>query len=145
MTHVSPALIGLASLACLGCVEGGGDLAISAGAPVTGAVRGTVFRCGIPVPDAEVALHVVQAEAGQARPVDTRVGPVTTDRAGGYVVEVGPAFAVPGPATVSLLVTGPGAMTQELPGATLELRLGTPPVDTLRLDADLGRATGACR
>ena len=144
MTHASPALIGLASLACLGCVEGG-DLAISAGAPVTGAVRGTVFRCGIPVPSAEVAVHVVQAESDRHGGSTPGSAPVTTDRAGGYVVEVGPAFAVPGPATVSLLVTGPGATTQELPGATLELRLGTPPVDTLRLDADLGRATGACR
>jgi len=137
-------LVCLACLGSLGCVEGG-DLAISAGAPVTGAVRGTVTRCGIPVPETDVRIHVVQAESGQARPVDTRVGPVTTDRSGRYVVEVGPSFAVPGPATVSLLVSAPNAPDQELPGATLELRLGTPPVDTIRLDADLGLLVGSCR
>lgn len=133
-----------AVVTCLGCGEGG-DFALSAGAPVTAAVEGTITRCGTPVSGAAVVLHVQQAEPMQARPVDTRVGPVTTDQRGGYLIEVAPAFAVPGSAEVQLLVTPGGGAAQELPGATLELTLGEPPRDTLRLDADLGVAAGMCR
>jgi hypothetical protein len=129
--------------ACFGCGEGG-DFALSAGAPVTGAVRGVITECGTPIARAEVVLLVQQAESGQARAVDTRIGPVTTDRGGEYLVEVAPAFAVPGSATVRLRVTPPGGTTYESPGATLELGLGEPPRDTLRLDADL-RTVRACQ
>jgi hypothetical protein len=135
----------LATLLCLGllgCVEGG-NLAISAGAPVTAVVRGTITDCGTPVAAAEVVLRVQQDEPEQARPVDSRTGPVTTNRQGKYLVEVGPAFAVPGPANVQLRVTA-GGVTQEIPGGTLEFRLGLPARDTLRLDADLGQERGVC-
>ena len=131
------------SLAWLGCGEGG-DLALSAGAPVTGAVVGTITDCGTPIPGAAVVLLVQQAESAQARPVDTQSGAVTTDRRGEYFIEVAPAFAVPGPAHVRLLVTPPGGAVQELPGGTVELGLVEPPRDTLRLDADLGLAARLC-
>jgi hypothetical protein len=131
------------SISWLGCGEGG-DLALSAGAPVTAAVEGTITDCGIPIPGAAVVLLVQQAESAQARPVDTRSDAVTTDRRGEYLIEVAPAFAVPGPAHVRLLVTPPGAAMQELPGGTVEFGLGQPPRDTLRLDADLGLAARGC-
>jgi hypothetical protein len=131
------------SIAWLGCGEGG-DLALSAGAPVTAAVVGTITDCGILIPGAAVVLLVQQAQPAQARPVDTRSGAVTTDRRGEYLIEVAPAFAVPGPALVRLLVTPPGGAEQELPGGTVELGLGEPPRDTLRLDADLGLAAQVC-
>jgi hypothetical protein len=127
-----------------GCVEGG-DLAVSAGAPVSAAVRGTVLECGRPVANVGVAVHLRQAEPGQARPVDQRIGPVVTDAGGGYLIEVEPAFAIPGAATVALLVTLPDGAPHELAGAPIELHLGTPPRDTLRLDADVGLAVGGCR
>lgn len=144
MKRSLPALVGILGLGWLGCGEGG-DLAVSAGAPVSAAVGGTITECGAPVAEAEVVLLVQQAEAGQARPVDTRVGPVTTDRQGGYLIDVAPAFAVPGPASARLGVTPPGGSAHELPGTTLEFRLGLPAQDTVRLDADLGRAIGACQ
>ena len=131
------------SVTSLGCGEGG-DFAISAGAPVSAAVEGTITDCGTPVAEAEVVLIVHQAEPGQARPVDTQVGPSTTDGRGGYLVEVAPAFAVPGRASVRLRVIPPGGAPQEFPERTLDLVLGQPPRDTLRLDADLGRSTGRC-
>ncbi|HET9727203.1 MAG TPA: hypothetical protein VFP28_09840 [Gemmatimonadales bacterium] len=127
-----------------GCIEGG-DLAVSAGAPVSGAVQGTVLECGRPVPNVGVTVRVQQSEAGQARPVDQRIGPVVTDTRGGYLVEIEPAFAVPGPATVALEVTLAGGAPRELSGANLDLHLGTPPRDTLRLDVDVGLAAGGCR
>jgi hypothetical protein len=58
-------------------------------------------------------------------------------------VEVGPAFAVPGPASVQVQVTAAGA-TREIPGGTLELRLGQPARDTTRIDVDVGLERGAC-
>ena len=127
-----------------GCIEGG-DLAVSAGAPVSGAVRGTVLECGAPLPNVGVAIHVQQSDPGQARPVDQRIGPVVTDAHGGYVIEVAPAFAIPGPATVALELTLPGGAPREFSGATLDLQLGTPPRDTLRLDVDVGLAVNGCR
>jgi hypothetical protein len=137
---------GLAPLLVLlaGCIEGG-DLAVSAGAPVSGAVQGTVLECGRPVPSVGVAVHLQQSESGQARPVDQRIGPVVTDADGGYLIEVEPPFAIPGSATVALVVTLPDGAPRELSGATIALDLGTPPRDTLRLDADVGLAAGSCR
>jgi hypothetical protein len=129
-------------IGALGCVEGG-TLAISAGAPVAAAVRGTVTDCGVPLAGAEIVLRVRQDEPGQARPVDARIGPVTTSREGRYLIEVSPAFAVPGRASVQLRVTA-GGVTRELPRGTLELRLGLPARDTVRLDADLGQERRVC-
>jgi hypothetical protein len=128
-------LAGSLSIAALACVEGG-NLAVSAGAPVSGALQGRITRCGDPVAGAQVLLLVQQDQPEQARPVDARIGPVTTSRGGEYLVEVAPAFAVPGPATVQLRITADG-ITQDIPGRTLELRLGLPARDTSRLDADL--------
>ena len=138
-------VVGVLSIGGLACGEGG-LLAISAGAPVTAVVQGAVTECGAPVPGAEVVLLVQQANPVQVRPLDTRTGPVTTDRQGEYVVEVGPPFAMPGPASVRLRVTPPGGVTLELPGGVLEFRLGSPARDTVRLDADLGPglAPGGC-
>lgn len=135
-------LAGSLSIAAVACVEGG-NLAVSAGAPVTGALQGRITRCGDPVAGAQVLLLVQQDQPEQARPVDARIGPVTTSRGGEYLVEVAPAFAVPGPATVQLRVTGEG-ITQDIPGRTLELRLGLPARDTTRLDADLGAELRQC-
>ena len=137
---------GLAPLCVLltGCIEGG-DLAVSAGAPVSGAVQGTVLECGRPVANVGVTVHLQQSGSGQARPVDQRIGPVVTDARGAYAIGVEPPFAIPGAATVTLVVTLPDGAPHELSGATIELELGTPPRDTLRLDADLGLATGTCR
>lgn len=135
-------LAGSLSIAAVACVEGG-NLAVSAGAPVTGALQGRITRCGDPVAGAQVLLLVQQDQPEQARPVDARIGPVTTSRGGEYLVEVAPAFAVPGPATVQLRVTAEG-ITQDIPGRTLELRLGLPARDTTRLDADLGAELRQC-
>jgi hypothetical protein len=129
-------------MGAFGCVEGG-NLAVSGGAPVTAVVQGTITDCGRPIANAEVFLHVEQNEPQQARPVDARIGPVTTNRSGSYIVEVGPAFAVPGPARVQVQVTAAGA-TREIPGGTLELRLGQPARDTTRIDVDVGLERGAC-
>ena len=119
----------------LGCGEGG-DLAVSAGAPVVGAVQGTITACGVAVPEAEVRVQVDQEDIGQVRPVHTEVGPVTSDARGRYALEVSPAFAVPGPAVVQLRVIPPGGDVHELPERTMRLSLGEVE-DTLRLDADL--------
>lgn len=110
---------------------------------MTAAVRGTITDCGTPIAAAEVVLRVQQDEPEQTRPVDARIGPVTTSREGRYLIEVGPAFAVPGPANVELRVTA-GGVTQEISGGTLEFRLGLPARDTLRWDADLGQERGVC-
>jgi len=138
--------LGLAALSAMltGCIEGG-NLAVSAGAPVSGAVRGTVLECGRPAPNVGVAVHLRQSQSGQARPVDQQIGPVVTDRGGGYLLDVEPPFAIPGAATVTLEVTLPDGAPHELSGGTIDLELGTPPRDTLRLDADVGLATGGCR
>jgi hypothetical protein len=133
---------GLALLSLGACVEGG-NLAISAGAPVTAAVQGRISDCGKAVASAEVLLTVEQDLEGQARPVNARIGPVTTGRNGGYLLDVSPSFAVPGPADMTLRVTSEGA-TQEIPGGTLELRLGEPARDTTRFDVDLGAERGTC-
>jgi hypothetical protein len=128
-----------------GCIAGEAtDLAISAGAPVTAAVDGTITRCGVPISDAAVVLRVRQDDMGQARPVDTQVGPVSTDGGGRYLATISPAFAIPGPATVELQVTPQGGEPQALTGATVEMALGEPPRDTLHLSADVGLATRAC-
>lgn len=125
----------------LGCVEGG-SLAISVGAPVAGAVEGRITDCGRAVSGAEVVLRVQQDERHQARPVDVEVGPVTTSRDGWYVVEVGPAFAVPGAARVQLQAVN--GVSLELDGPNLSFTLGFPPRDTVRFDADVGLHRGTC-
>jgi hypothetical protein len=129
-------------LAGFGCVEVE-SLVISAGAPVTGAVRGRITDCGSPTVGIRLVFRVQQDEPAQARPVDTRVGPVTTRQDGSYVVEIGPAFAVPGPATVQLSAADaePGSV---LAGGTLRFTLGQPARDTLQLDVDLGAANQRC-
>ena len=129
--------------AALACGEFG-NLAVSAGAPVAAAVRGFITICGRPVPSPELELRVQQDRPEQARPVDTRIGPFTGNRDGSYAVEVGPEFAVPGAATVALLMTSPTGLDTVAQG-TLEFTLGTPARDTLRLDADLGVQSGSCR
>jgi hypothetical protein len=131
------AIVSLGLVAC-GEVE---FLAISAGAPVTAVAQGVITECGSPVAEAEVVLLVEQANPGQSRPINARVGPVATDRQGEYVVEVGPSFAIPGPASVRLRVTPPSGPTLELPGGVLHFRLGSPARDTARLDADLDTET----
>jgi hypothetical protein len=136
------ALLSLPIIAALGCVEGG-NLAISAGAPVTGALAGSITRCGDPVAGAQIVVLIQQDEPEQARPVDARIGPVTTSRAGQYLVEVAPAFAVPGPANIQLSVTADG-ISQDIPERPLELRLGSPARDTTRVDADIGMELGQC-
>jgi hypothetical protein len=142
MSKATCLLVGLLSIAALACVEGG-NLALSAGAPVTGAVEGKITHCGAPVAGAQALLLVQQDQPEQARPVDARIGPVTTSHGGEYLVEVAPAFAVPGVATVQLRVTADG-ITHDIPGRALELRLGLPPRDTTRLDADLGVELRQC-
>ena len=136
MKAVAILFVGIVSSGVLACGEVE-LLAISAGAPVTGVVEGAVTECGAPVPEAEVVLLLQQPKPGQTRPVNARIGPVTTDRQGEYLVEVGPAFALPGPALVRLRVTPPGGPTLELPGGVLELSLGSPARDTTRIDAEL--------
>lgn len=128
----------LTGLSC----EFGNNLAISAGAPVSAVVRGTITNCGTPVSNAEVSLRVQQNQSGQVRPVDETIGPIVTTK-GTYRIEVGPSFAVPGPAAAQLIVTAFGAR-DTLPEFTLELSLGLPPRDTVRQDADLGVERGAC-
>lgn len=132
----------LVLLAGCGCVEGG-NLAVSAGAPVMAAVRGQVTDCGIPVAGAEVLLRVRQDQAEQARPVDARIGPLTTGRDGSYFSEIGPPFAVPGRAGVQVTVTAAG-LTVEVEEASLRFELGTQAQDTLQIDTDLAIARGFC-
>jgi len=136
MREAGISVAGILSIGLLACGEVE-FLAISAGAPVTAAARGVITECGRPVAEAEVVLLVQQASPGQANPIKARGGPVATDRQGEYVVEVGPSFAAPGPASVGLRVTPPGGPTQELPGGVLHFRMGSPARDTTRLDADL--------
>jgi hypothetical protein len=89
-------------------------------------------------------LRVQQDQPGQARPVDARIGPVTTSGEGRYLIEVAPAFAVPGPAGVQLRVTPEGGATQQVAVGALELRIGRPARDTTRINVDLGEERGAC-
>jgi hypothetical protein len=131
----------LTSLSGSACVEGG-NLAVSAGAPVAGAVRGFITLCGNPVASPELRLRVRQDRPEQARPVDARIGPFAGNRDGSYLIEVGPSFAVPGPASVQLEVASAGM--DSVAQGTLQFALGTPARDTLRLDADLGLQRGAC-
>jgi hypothetical protein len=91
-----------------------------------------------------VVLRVQQDHPEQARPVDARIGPVTTSREGKYLIDVGPAFAIPGPASVQLRVTPESGPTQEIAAGTLELRLGLPARDTARINVDVGQERGAC-
>jgi hypothetical protein len=133
-----PYLIVLSPIAC----GEGGSLAISAGAPVSAAVRGRITDCGRPVPSANVLL-AVQQDLDQARPVDARIGPHTTAKEGHFFFEVSPPFAVPGSASMQLQVTVDG-ITDTIAGGTLEFRLGAPPRDTARFDADLGVERGTC-
>ena len=137
---ILPLLVSLIGAAC-GEVT---NLAISAGAPVAGAVKGFITICTQPVFMPELRLRVQQDSPDQARPVDARIGPFTGNRDGSYLVEVEPAFAVPGPANVQLLTTSPTGLDTVAQG-TLRFALGTPARDTLRLDADLGIQHGSCR
>ncbi len=137
--RASPAL----TLCLLACVAEGGSLAISAGAPVSAAVRGQITNCGEPVPNASVLLLVQQDLQEQARPVDTQIGPVTTTHDGAYAFDISPSFAVPGPASMELQVTT-GGVTDEIEGGTLEFRMGTPARDTARFDVDLANRRRAC-
>ena len=130
----------LALAGSLGCEVT--SLAVSAGAPVSAAVRGVITDCGSAVAGGEVVLRVQQDERYQTRPVDVEVGPVTTSRDGRYVVEVGPSFAVPGRARVQLVSVNGTIM--DLAGPDLHFALGVPPKDTLRLDADVGAHRGSC-
>ena len=109
---------------------------MSAGAPVSAAVRGRITNCGEPVPDASVLLLVQQDLQEQARPVDTQLGPVTTTHDGAYAFEISPSFAVPGPASMALRVTT-GGITDSIEGGTLEFRIGIPARDTARFDVDI--------
>jgi hypothetical protein len=133
---------GTLAAAALSCVEGG-NLAISAGAPVTAALQGRITRCAEPVSGAEVLVLLQQDQPGQARPVDSRSGPVITNRDGTYLIELSPPFAVPGSASVQLRVSSDGVI-EEIPGRTLELRLGVPARDTTRFDVDLGVERREC-
>jgi hypothetical protein len=117
-------------------------LAVSAGAPVAGVVHGVITFCGSAVKSPELQLRVQQNRPEQAHPVDARIGPFTGNRDGSYLVEVGPSFAVPGPATVQLEVTS--ARMDSVAMGTLQFTLGTPAHDSLRLDADLGLQHGSC-
>ena len=117
-------------------------LAISAGAPVAGVVHGVITFCGKAVESPELHLRVQQNRPEQAHPVDARIGPFTGNRDGTYLAEVGPSFAVPGPATVQLEVTS--ARMDSVALGTLQFTLGTSAHDTLRLDADLGLQHGSC-
>ncbi len=130
------------SIGSLACGETTG-LAVSAGGPVTGVVRGTITDCGTPAAGVLVIVHVQQAAVGQVRPVDTEIGPDTTDSRGEYVLDVAPGFGVPGAAEVQLRESD-GADSTDLASGVLELSLGQPARDTLRLDADLATGPRAC-
>ena len=138
LTALLPYLVVLPAIAC----GEGGSLAISAGAPVSAAVRGRLTECGQAVFSANVLL-AVQQDLNQTRPVAILIGPHTTAADGSFFFEVSPSFAVPGAAGMQLQVTVDG-VTDTIAGGTLEFRLGTPPRDTARFDADLGAQRGTC-
>jgi hypothetical protein len=106
-------------------------------------VQGHITECGRAIANAEVVLAVQQNLDEQARPVDTSIGPHATGPDGGFLFDVSPSFAVPGSARMQLLVTAHG-VRHEIAGGTLEFRLGVPPRDTARFDADLGVEAGTC-
>jgi hypothetical protein len=130
-------------IAGLACGETTG-LAVSAGGPVSGVVRGTITDCGAPAAGVEVVVQVQQAAVGQVRPVDTEIGPDTTDARGGYLLEVSPGFGVPGAAEVRLRKASGGTDPNDLASGVLELSLGQMARDTLQLDADLAKAPRSC-
>ncbi len=134
------AALGVAGLAC-GETTG---LALSAGGPVTAVVTGTITDCGTPASGVEVVLAIQQAAVGQARPVDTRIGPDTTDGRGEYLFDLAPGFGVPGAAMVQLEEVSDSADAKELGSGVVELTLGQEARDTLRLDADRERARESC-
>jgi hypothetical protein len=138
-------LAALAALSIAGpaCGETTG-LALSAGGPVTGVVTGTITDCGTPASGVEVVLAIQQAAVGQARPVDTRIGPDTTNARGEYLFDVAPGFGVPGAAMVQLGEVSDSADAKELGSGVVELTLGQEARDTLRLNADRERAREAC-
>ena len=142
MNRALQAALVVLSLGSLACGETTG-LAVSAGGPVSGVVRGTVTDCGTPAAGVMVIVHVQQAAVGQVRPVDTEIGPDTTDDRGEYLLDVAPGFGVPGAAEVHLRVSD-NADSSDLASGVLELSLGQPARDTLRLDADLATARRAC-
>jgi hypothetical protein len=136
---------GLILLVVVSGVEGtcggdGGSLAVSAGAPASAAVRGVVSNCGHPLKRAEVLIRVLQ-DQGQSRPVNSRIGPVTTDQNGRYLAELSPPFAVPGSAGIELLLP---TSEELIAGGTISFSLGVPPRDTFRLDGDVGLQRGSC-
>jgi hypothetical protein len=141
--RVSTAALAATCIAGLACGETTG-LAVSAGGPVSGVVRGTITDCGAPAAGVEVLVHVQQAAVGQARPVNTEIGPDTTDDRGGYLLEVSPGFGVPGAAEVGLREASDTTDADDLASGVLELSLGQPARDTLQLDADLAKAPRAC-
>ncbi|HEX6432601.1 MAG TPA: hypothetical protein VFZ87_00090 [Gemmatimonadales bacterium] len=133
-------LLAGSAVVALGCeIE---SLFISAGAPVTAAVEGRISDCGAPVVGAVLVFRVQQNEPGQSRPVDVEIRPATTSRDGRYLVEVSPAFAVPGPARIQLRTIN--GVSLELTGPNLQFNLGSPAQDTLRFDADLRVHLGTC-
>jgi hypothetical protein len=131
------------SMTGLACGETTG-LALSGGGPVTGVVTGTITDCGAPATGVEVVLAVQQAAVGQARPVDTEIGPHRTDARGHYLFDVSPGFGVPGAAMVQLREVSDSADARDLANGVVELTLGQEARDTLRLDADRERAREAC-
>jgi hypothetical protein len=143
MNKATLATLAAWSIGSLACGETTG-LALSAGGPVTGVVTGTITDCGAPAPGVLVMLAVQQATVGQARPVDTDIGPHTTDARGQYLFDVSPGFGVPGAAMVQLREVSDSADTADLASGVVELTLGQVARDTLQLDADRERAREAC-
>lgn len=139
-TWRAAAVLGIGSLAC-GETTG---LAVSAGGPVSGVVRGTITDCGEPAGGVRIVLHVEQAAIGQARPVNTDIGPETTDDRGAYLFDVAPGFGVPGAAKVGLQEASDSDGSTDLASGVLELSLAQPARDTLRLDADLAKEPRTC-
>jgi hypothetical protein len=142
MNKATLATLAAWSIGSLACGETTG-LALSAGGPVTGVVTGTITDCGAPAPGVLVVLAVQQATVDQA-PVDTDIGPHTTDARGQYLFDVSPGFGVPGAAMVQLREVSDSADTADLASGVVELTLGQVARDTLRLDADRERAREAC-
>lgn len=141
--RLSTGALAATCIAGLACGETTG-LAVSAGGPVSGVVRGTITDCGAPAAGVEVLVHVQQAAVGQVRPVNTEIGPDTTDDRGGYLLEVSPGFGVPGAAEVRLREASDTSDADDLASGVLELSLGQPARDTLELDADLAKVPRAC-
>jgi hypothetical protein len=143
MNKTALATLAAWSIGSLACGETTG-FALSGGGPVTGVVTGTITTCGAPASGVEVVLAVQQAAVGQARPVDTEIGPQTTDARGRYLFDVSPGFGVPGAAMVQLQEVSDSADARDLANGVVELTLGQEARDTLRLDAERERAREAC-